>query len=123
MIFQALADLVTEEDLSKGRLYPPLSDIQSCSLKIAIYIAEHAYRTGMWDFVKGSISIIMILNATHFLYQNSMKSVTNKLVIMQNEYNYLKLHPESQCISISFIVTILFVKDLLELKKDVLISA
>ncbi|KAK3874451.1 hypothetical protein Pcinc_020615 [Petrolisthes cinctipes] len=47
MAAKALADMVTEEDLSNGRLYPPLSDIRSCSLKIAVYIAEHAYKTGI----------------------------------------------------------------------------
>ncbi|KAK8728859.1 hypothetical protein OTU49_008832 [Cherax quadricarinatus] len=47
MAARALADLVTEEDLANGRLYPPISDIKPCSLKIAIYIAEHAYKTGI----------------------------------------------------------------------------
>ncbi|XP_037785452.1 NADP-dependent malic enzyme-like isoform X2 [Penaeus monodon] len=45
MAAKALADMVTEENLEQGRLYPPLTDIQSCSLKIATYIAEHAYKT------------------------------------------------------------------------------
>ncbi|KAG0725994.1 NADP-dependent malic enzyme [Chionoecetes opilio] len=45
MAAKALADMVTEDDLSLGRLYPPLSDIRKCSLKIAVYIAEHAYTT------------------------------------------------------------------------------
>ncbi|XP_071549829.1 NADP-dependent malic enzyme-like isoform X3 [Panulirus ornatus] len=44
---KALAEMVTEDDLAKGRLYPPLSDIQTCSLRIATYIAEHAYKTGI----------------------------------------------------------------------------
>ncbi|XP_064114946.1 NADP-dependent malic enzyme-like isoform X4 [Macrobrachium nipponense] len=47
MAARALADMVTEKDLSEGRLYPPLSDIRKCSLKIATYIAEHAYKTGI----------------------------------------------------------------------------
>ncbi|RXG56289.1 NADP-dependent malic enzyme, partial [Armadillidium vulgare] len=44
---KALADMVTDQDLAQGRLYPPLSDIRKCSLKIATYIAEHAYKTGI----------------------------------------------------------------------------
>lgn len=47
MAAKALADMVEEKDLAVGRLYPPLSDIRSCSLKIATYIAEHAYKTGI----------------------------------------------------------------------------
>jgi len=46
MAAKALADMVTAEDLAAGRMYPPLSDIRKCSLKIAAYIAEHAYKTG-----------------------------------------------------------------------------
>ena len=46
IVAQALADMVTEDDLKGGRLYPPLTDIRKCSLKIATYIAEHAYKTG-----------------------------------------------------------------------------
>jgi len=44
---QALADLVSEEDLEKGSLYPPLNTIQKCSLKIAARVAEYAYKQGV----------------------------------------------------------------------------
>ncbi|KAA0201511.1 hypothetical protein HAZT_HAZT005397 [Hyalella azteca] len=47
MAAKALADMVTEKDLKEGRLYPPLSDIRKCSILIATYIAEHAYKTGI----------------------------------------------------------------------------
>lgn len=43
---EALAELVTEADLSVGRLYPPLSDIRKISVKIATKIAEEAYEEG-----------------------------------------------------------------------------
>ena len=45
--FQALANRVSEQDLSEGRLYPPLNTIRECSVAIAAYIAEHAYKTGI----------------------------------------------------------------------------
>ena len=38
-----LANLVTEEDLSVGAIYPPLNNIRSVSLEIAIEVAEVAY--------------------------------------------------------------------------------
>jgi malate dehydrogenase (oxaloacetate-decarboxylating)(NADP+) len=41
--FQALSDLVTEEDLKKGSLYPPLEDIQKCSIEIAEKVMQYAY--------------------------------------------------------------------------------
>jgi len=47
MAAKALADMVTEEDLSQGRMYPPLNDIRKCSVKIATYIADHAYDKGI----------------------------------------------------------------------------
>jgi malate dehydrogenase (oxaloacetate-decarboxylating)(NADP+) len=40
---EALADMVTEEDLAVGRLYPPLSNIQEISVQIAKKVAEEAY--------------------------------------------------------------------------------
>lgn len=46
--FQALADLVQENDLEVGRLYPPLQNIQKCSVKIAAAIMQRAYETGKY---------------------------------------------------------------------------
>jgi len=43
---EALADMVTEEDLSVGRLYPPLANIREISVKIAKKVAEEAYEAG-----------------------------------------------------------------------------
>ncbi|XP_053793882.1 NADP-dependent malic enzyme isoform X1 [Vidua chalybeata] len=41
---EVIAQQVTEENLQEGRLYPPLVTIQEVSLKIAVRIAEEAYR-------------------------------------------------------------------------------
>jgi malate dehydrogenase (oxaloacetate-decarboxylating)(NADP+) len=40
---RTLADMVTDEDLSRGSLYPPLHDIRKVSLAIATDVAETAY--------------------------------------------------------------------------------
>jgi len=40
---EALADLVTEDDLKVGRMYPPLSTLRDCSIKIAAQVAKDAY--------------------------------------------------------------------------------
>eukprot|EP00094_Tigriopus_californicus_P002282 TCALIF_02203-PA protein Name:"Similar to ME1 NADP-dependent malic enzyme (Anas platyrhynchos)" AED:0.12 eAED:0.12 QI:0/0.75/0.6/0.8/0.5/0.4/5/79/652 len=40
---EALADMVTPEDLAVGRLYPPIEKIKDCSIKIAANIANIAY--------------------------------------------------------------------------------
>lgn len=43
---QALAHLVTEEDLAEGRLYPPLSSIRDVSLKLAVKVrAQYTHST------------------------------------------------------------------------------
>uniref|UniRef100_A0A4D5RBB1 Malic enzyme n=1 Tax=Scolopendra viridis TaxID=118503 RepID=A0A4D5RBB1_SCOVI len=41
---KTLADLVTEEHLNEGRLFPPLKDILECSVKIATKILEYAFQ-------------------------------------------------------------------------------
>jgi malate dehydrogenase (oxaloacetate-decarboxylating)(NADP+) len=47
---QALSELVTDADLAKGSLYPPLNSIKDCSVKIAAKITDHAYKEGMCCF-------------------------------------------------------------------------
>ncbi|XP_071325710.1 NADP-dependent malic enzyme isoform X2 [Trachinotus anak] len=44
---EALANLVTEDDLAQGRLYPPLSSIRDVSLKLVVKIMEYAYEHNM----------------------------------------------------------------------------
>merc|ERR1712110_569440 len=44
---EGLSNLVTEEDLALGRMYPPLSKIKKVSTKIATKVAEEAYKEGM----------------------------------------------------------------------------
>ncbi|CAB3980794.1 NADP-dependent malic enzyme-like [Paramuricea clavata] len=44
---KSLASQVTDEQLSKGCIYPPLTDIREVSVKIAAKVAEHAYKTGL----------------------------------------------------------------------------
>ncbi|KAG7215763.1 hypothetical protein INR49_021886, partial [Caranx melampygus] len=41
---EAIADMVTEEHLAEGRLYPPLNSIREVSFKIAVKIVNYAYR-------------------------------------------------------------------------------
>lgn len=50
-MLQSLAQLVTEEDLNKGSLYPPLTTIQECSIKVATRVAEFAYEKGILIFI------------------------------------------------------------------------
>ncbi|XP_019749980.1 NADP-dependent malic enzyme, mitochondrial-like [Hippocampus comes] len=41
---EAIADMVTEEHLAEGRLYPPLKSIREVSFKIAVKIVNYAYK-------------------------------------------------------------------------------
>ena len=50
MFFEAsksLAEMVTEENLSQGRIYPPLQRIRDVSVAVASAVAEVAYRRGL----------------------------------------------------------------------------
>ncbi|CRK88208.1 CLUMA_CG001989, isoform A [Clunio marinus] len=44
---KALAELVTDNDLKQGSLYPPLETIQNCSVEIAEKVVEYAYENGL----------------------------------------------------------------------------
>ena len=44
---QVLAGTVTQENLDEGRVYPPLSEIQNVSVKIAVAVVEQAYQQQM----------------------------------------------------------------------------
>lgn len=39
-LFQAISDMVTEEHLAEGRLYPPLNTIREVSFKIAVKVSN-----------------------------------------------------------------------------------
>lgn len=43
---KTLAEMVSDEDLAAGALYPALTDIRSVSLAIAVKVAEEAHRSG-----------------------------------------------------------------------------
>lgn len=43
----ALSDLVSQADLDSGNLYPPLDDIQKCSLRIACAIMKYSYENSL----------------------------------------------------------------------------
>jgi malate dehydrogenase (oxaloacetate-decarboxylating)(NADP+) len=44
---RALAGLVSEDDLARGSVYPPLHDIRSISERVAVAVAEEAYERGV----------------------------------------------------------------------------
>lgn len=45
--FQCVAEMVHQNDLDEGRLYPPLSKIQDVSFAIAVKLAEYFFDTGV----------------------------------------------------------------------------
>lgn len=42
-----VADVVTDEDIESGRVYPPLKKVKDCSFDIAVKIVEYAYKNGI----------------------------------------------------------------------------
>lgn len=59
---QTLAEIVSQEDLDSGSLYPPLKDIQNCSVKIAKKVVEYAYETSMYSFFSSLGSLNFAVN-------------------------------------------------------------
>merc|ERR1719411_50518 len=43
---EGLADMVQDDDLEVGRLYPPLSSLREISVQIAVKVAIEAYKSG-----------------------------------------------------------------------------
>ena len=43
---EALASMVNQSDIDVGRIYPPLSSVRDCSIKIAIQVAKDAFENG-----------------------------------------------------------------------------
>ena len=46
-VCQALAGMVSEEDLAEGRIYPPLRLVREVSTGIATSLVEYAYEHGL----------------------------------------------------------------------------
>jgi malate dehydrogenase (oxaloacetate-decarboxylating)(NADP+) len=44
---RALADMVSDEDIARGSLYPPLTSLREISLTIAVRVAERAWELGL----------------------------------------------------------------------------
>lgn len=44
---QSVADHVSDDDIAKGSLYPPLSSVQEVSFDIAVGLTKYAYAKGM----------------------------------------------------------------------------
>lgn len=55
---QVLAKMVSDDDIERGSLYPPLSKIREASIQIAMRITQYAYDKGeMRNILRASISI------------------------------------------------------------------
>ena len=82
LILQALSDLVTEADIAKGSLYPPLESIQNCSIEIAEKVINYAYKTGLAtvrpkpanirEFIKAQMYDMSYRRAIPPVYQNKL---------------------------------------------------
>lgn len=77
VLFQVIAQQVTEENLREGRLYPPLVTIQDVSLKIAVRV-RHFSLLGLF------LSIFVFPPALHSLIL-SPNTPSHKLVYV-NQY-------------------------------------
>lgn len=58
---ETIAKYVTDEDIQRGSLYPPLSLIRECSFDIAIGISKYAY-------AKGELDCLRFLRVFYFLF-------------------------------------------------------
>lgn len=59
---KALAQVVSEQDINTGTLYPPLKDIRKVSCKIALAVAEKAFELGLTSIEKPKDLETAVLN-------------------------------------------------------------
>ncbi|XP_058839230.1 NADP-dependent malic enzyme-like [Topomyia yanbarensis] len=67
---KAVAGKLSDEDLSRGSLYPPLSSIKDCSLQIALQVVEYAYKNGIASTYPEPADVMAFIKAHQydFLY-------------------------------------------------------
>ncbi|KAK9507642.1 hypothetical protein O3M35_007454 [Rhynocoris fuscipes] len=65
---QCVADHVTEEDLNRGSLYPPLKKIRDCSIDIAVEIANFAYSRGIASTYPEPVDKVAFVKANMYDY-------------------------------------------------------
>ncbi len=77
IVFQVLAEQVSEEDLAVGRVFPPLGEIRPVSLSIAERIAAYAYENGYALRVPPPADLKEHISSCMFqpVYQNAMPSM------------------------------------------------
>ena len=66
---EALAEMVSEDDLAVGRMYPPLSNLKDCSIKIAIHVAKEAFKNGTASVYPKPQSIGYFINSQLYDYE------------------------------------------------------
>merc|ERR1719273_2467166 len=88
---EALANMVTEDDLKVGRMYPPLTHLRDCSIKIAAKVAEDAYldkkafiRKQLYDYEYDGVSA---LPARYAWPEDVMAPHTDKGKIVQSVFS------------------------------------
>lgn len=60
-LLQTLAEMVSEQDLEMGSLYPPLGKIKDISIRVAARVAEFAYEKGkLWHLTVRTESISFV---------------------------------------------------------------
>ncbi|XP_053686359.1 NADP-dependent malic enzyme-like [Sabethes cyaneus] len=71
---KAVADKLTDEDLLRGSLYPPLATIKDCSLEIALGVMEYAYENGIASTYPEPVDKLAFIKSRqyNFLYDSAL---------------------------------------------------
>ncbi|XP_055545115.1 NADP-dependent malic enzyme-like [Wyeomyia smithii] len=71
---KVVAEKLSDEDLSRGSLYPPLSAIKDCSLEIALGVMQFAYENGIASTYPEPVDKIAFIKSQQydFFYENAL---------------------------------------------------
>lgn len=82
---EIIAKHVSDEDIQKGSLYPPLSLIRECSFDIAIGITKYAYAKGKVSFLGKHVKLMKSFLGLASLYPEPSDK---KSWLKQHIYNF-----------------------------------
>jgi len=91
MAAQVLSDLVSDEMLAKGTVFPPLSEIRSVSFEIAVRVASECYKLGIASEVEPK-DIKELIKSVQYDHLHNASYCDNAFAHLESQFGDMKVH-------------------------------